>query len=74
MPRKITLSRREQSAMSRRLRRAHFDAPTILEEFDFHAKPQAARRTDPQPGHAALAARRRPDLAHELILGGVAGC
>jgi DNA replication protein DnaC len=26
--------------MSRRLRRAHFDTETTLEEFDFHASPK----------------------------------
>ena len=31
------IGRRDQSAMSRRLRRAHFDAQTTLEDFDFHA-------------------------------------
>ena len=34
------IGRRELTAMGRRLRRAHFDAQTTLEEFDFHASPK----------------------------------
>jgi DNA replication protein DnaC len=34
------IGRREQTAMGRRLHRAHFDAQTTLEEFDFHASPK----------------------------------
>jgi DNA replication protein DnaC len=34
------ITRRESMSMARRLRRAHFDQQTTLEEFDFHASPK----------------------------------
>jgi DNA replication protein DnaC len=34
------IGRRELTAMGRRLHRAHCDAQTTLEEFDFHANPK----------------------------------
>lgn len=38
------IGRRELTAMGRRLRRAHFDTETTLEEFDFHASPNCPPR------------------------------
>jgi DNA replication protein DnaC len=37
------ISRRDQAAMGRRLRRAHFDQASTLEEFNFHASPKLRR-------------------------------
>jgi DNA replication protein DnaC len=44
------IGRRETQAITRRLRRARFEQPATLEEFDFHASPKlpaAQRRADP---------------------------
>lgn len=62
------VSRREQTAMGRRLRRAHFDAQTTLEEFDFHASPKlpAAQIRD-------LAALRWLHAGESVILHGPVG-
>ncbi len=35
------ITRRETMAIKRRLRRAHFEQQTTLEEFDFHASPSS---------------------------------
>ena len=62
------VGRREQTAMGRRLRRAHFDAQTTLEEFDFHASPKlpAAQIRD-------LAALRWLHAGESVILYGPVG-
>lgn len=62
------INRREQTAVGRRLRRAHFDAPTTLEEFDFHANPKlpAAQIRD-------LAALRWLHAGESVILYGPVG-
>lgn len=62
------IARREQTAMSRRLRRAHFDAQTTLEDFDFHAssKLPAAQIRD-------LAALRWLHAGESVILYGPVG-
>jgi DNA replication protein DnaC len=62
------VGRREQTAMGRRLRRAHFDAQTTLEEFDFHASPKlpAAQIRD-------LAALRWLHAGESVILHGPVG-
>ena len=58
------ISRRASVSLAKRLRRARFDEQATLEGFDFTAAPQAARRADPRPGRAALAARR--GIGHPL--------
>ena len=62
------ISRREQTAMGRRLRRAHFDAQTTLEDFDFHtsSKLPAAQIRD-------LAALRWLHAGESVILYGPVG-
>lgn len=62
------IGRREATAMGRRLRRAHFDAQTTLEDFDFHAssKLPAAQIRD-------LAALRWLHAAESVILYGPVG-
>src|SRR5437764_3826955 len=62
------IGRRELTAMSRRLRRAHFDVQTTLEEFDFHASPKlpAAQIRD-------LAALRWLHAGESVILYGPVG-
>jgi hypothetical protein len=61
------IGRRELTAMGRRLRRAHFDADTTMEEFDFHASPKlpAAQIRD-------LAALRWLHARESVILYGAA--
>src|SRR4051812_48641472 len=62
------IGRRELTAMGRRLRRAHFDTQTTLEEFDFHASPKlpAAQIRD-------LAALRWLGAGESVILYGPVG-
>jgi len=62
------ITRRETMAMARRLRRARFDAPATLEEFDFHASPKlpAAQIRD-------LAALRWLHAGESVILYGPVG-
>ena len=62
------LTRRQTMAMQRRLRRAHFEQPTTLEEFDFHASPKlpAAQIRD-------LAALRWLHTGEHVILHGPVG-
>src|SRR4051812_6606848 len=62
------IGRRELTAMGRRLRRAHFDTQTTLEEFDFHASPKlpAAQIRD-------LAALRWLSAGESVILYGPVG-
>ena len=62
------IGRRELTAMGRRLRRAHFDIETTLEEFDFHASPKlpAAQIRD-------LAALRWLHAGESVILYGPVG-
>jgi DNA replication protein DnaC len=62
------ITRRETMAMQRRLRRARFDAPATLEEFDFHASPKlpAAQIRD-------LAALRWLHAGESVILYGPVG-
>jgi DNA replication protein DnaC len=62
------ISRRESTAISRRLRRAHFDEQTTLEEFDFRASPKlpAAQIRD-------LAALRWLQTGESVILYGPVG-
>jgi DNA replication protein DnaC len=62
------LTRRETMAIKRRLRRAHFEQQTTLEEFDFHASPKlpAAQIRD-------LAALRWLHAGEHVILYGPVG-
>lgn len=62
------ISRRDQAAMGRRLRRAHFDQASTLEEFNFHASPKlpAAQIRD-------LAALRWLHAGESVILYGPVG-
>jgi len=62
------IGRRELTAMGRRLRRAHFDVQTTLEEFDFHASPKlpAAQIRD-------LAALRWLHSGESILLHGPVG-
>ncbi|MGH3907349.1 MAG: IS21-like element helper ATPase IstB [Pseudonocardiaceae bacterium] len=62
------ISRREQTAMGRRLRRARFDTPTTLEEFDFHASPKL-----PTAQIRDLAALRWLHAGESVILYGPVG-
>src|SRR5438067_3333189 len=62
------IGRRELTAMGRRLRRAHFDTETTLEEFDFHTSPKlpAAQIRD-------LAALRWLHAGESIVLYGPVG-
>ena len=62
------IARRDTQAMTRRLRRAHFEQQTTLEEFDFHASPKlpAAQIRD-------LAALRWLHAGESVILYGPVG-
>lgn len=62
------ISRREQTAMGRRLHRARFEQPATLEEFDFHASPKlpAAQIRD-------LAALRWLHTGESVVLFGPVG-
>lgn len=62
------ISRREQATMGRRLRRAHFDQPTTLEDFDFHASPKL-----PTAQIRDLAALRWLHAGESVILYGPVG-
>ena len=58
------ITRRASVSLAKRIRRARFEEQATLEGFDFAASPEAARRADPRPGRAALAARR--GIGHPL--------
>src|SRR3954469_13032814 len=62
------IGRRELTAMGRRLRRAHFDTETTLEEFDFHASPKL-----PTAQIRDLAALRWLHAGESVILYGPVG-
>ena len=53
------ISRRETMSLARRLRRARFEDRSHPRRLRLRRLPEAARRPDPRPGRAALAARRR---------------
>jgi DNA replication protein DnaC len=61
-------ARRDATAMDRRLRRAHFEAQTTLEEFDFHASPKL-----PAAAIRDLAALRWLHAGESVILYGPVG-
>ncbi|MGH3736648.1 MAG: ATP-binding protein [Micromonosporaceae bacterium] len=62
------ITRRETTAMARRLRRARFEQTTTLEEFDFHASPKL-----PAAAIRDLAALRWLHTGESIVLYGPVG-